>query len=128
MLIIIKNSISIDGIKANILTQAISADSDKIIDITATYHRFISIMVNILTTHTFFGCDTVGSYFEIGKSPVVDAFKKVIRIACLNWRIRQKGLTIFYPTTKRQKLTALRKQEGRYANTMCLKIIHQHQK
>ena len=64
-------------IKANLLMHATFADSDKVIDITATYHKYISIMPNILTAHALSGCNTVGSYLGVGKPAVVKALKNI---------------------------------------------------
>ena len=45
--------ISTGDIKANVLVQRTSADSDKIIDITATYHKHISIIPNFFTSRVW---------------------------------------------------------------------------
>ena len=105
-------------IKANVLMQPTSADSDKVIDVAATYHKHFSIMPNILTAHALSGFVTVGNYFGIGKPIVLKALKNNAMLLTL----RQKGSILIYPTTNKQKLTALWKQEGRFGNIMYLKI------
>ena len=67
--------ISTGDIKANVLMQPTLADSDKVNDITATYHKHISIMPNTLAAHALSGCDKVGSYFGIGTPTVIKALK-----------------------------------------------------
>ena len=67
--------ISTGDIKVNVLMQLTSADSDKVMDITATYHKYISFTPNTLAAHTLSGCDTVDSCYVIGKPTVIKALK-----------------------------------------------------
>ena len=82
--VLLLHFISTGNIKANELMQPTSADSHKIIDITATDHKHISIMSNILTAHTLPGSDRVGCCSGIGRPTVIKALKNV---ACIDWRI-----------------------------------------
>ena len=63
--VLLLHLISTGDIKAKVLMQPTSASSDKLIDITATYYKHITIMPNIFPAHALSGCDTVGSYFGL---------------------------------------------------------------
>ena len=75
MFVLLLDFIATDDMKANVLMQPTSADSEKVIDITATYYKHISVMPNNLAAHALSGCDTVGSYFGTGKPTVIKALK-----------------------------------------------------
>ena len=53
-------------IKAHVVMQPTSLDSNYITDINATCEKHKVIVPNILAAHALSGCDTVGSYFDIG--------------------------------------------------------------
>ena len=55
-----------DDIKENMLMQPTSC-------ITTTYHRQISIMPNVLSTHVLSECHRLGNSFGIGKPAVIKA-------------------------------------------------------
>ena len=59
-------------IKSQVYMQPTNKESSAhIIDIDATYQSHSKIMPNILVAHGISGCDTVGSYFGIGKKTVI---------------------------------------------------------
>ena len=74
--VLLLHFISTGDIKANVLMQPTSTDSDKVIDITTTCHAHISIMPNILAAHTLAGCETMGSYFRDWKVHSNQSFEK----------------------------------------------------
>ena len=73
--VLLLHFISTGDIKAKVLMQPTSANADKVIGIAATYHKHISIMPNILPAHALPRCDTVGSYFGIGKPTIIEPLK-----------------------------------------------------
>ena len=62
-------------IKAHVVMQPTSLDSNYITDINATCETH-KVVPNILAAHALSGCDTVGSYFDIGKPTVVKVLNK----------------------------------------------------
>lgn len=126
--------VSTGDMKANLLMQPTSTDSDKVVDITATYYKNISIISDILTAQALSVYDTVGSYFGIRKPPVAKGLQNnTLEVASIGEFfysncVRQKGPILFISCQKQIKLIALWKQEGRFGNIIYLKITHQHQK
>ena len=60
------NFVSTGDIKAHVLMQSTSLESNNVTNINATFEKHEAIVPNILAAHALSGCDTVGTYFGIG--------------------------------------------------------------
>ena len=69
--VLLLHFVSTGDIKAHVLMQSTSLESNNVTDINATFEKHEAIVPNILAAHALTGCDTVGTYFGIGKATVI---------------------------------------------------------
>ena len=67
-------------ITGQVYMQSTSHDPNTVIDINSTYEEHRDVDPNIPAAHALSGCDTVGTYFGIGKSTVVKALKNSLSL------------------------------------------------
>ena len=106
-------------ITGQVYMQSTSHDPNTVIDINSTYEEHRDVAPNILAAHALSGCDTVGTYFGIGKSTVVKALKNSLSLDSIgnlktsfhdSMRDATKFLLICYGQTKSNTLTDARKR------------------